>query len=242
LPAFFRNSVEEFLSSDPASIVGSLSASLVRRLFGDYRHQVVAWTKQLEILKTALETACHGNRSVLHWAVLVEYPLLRLQRRLDVVLIAGQRIVVIEFKINARTYEPADERQVEDYALDLRDFHEASHRLTIVPILCASEASAGHVSFDAAAIGVTAVRRCNRVTLGNLLLEVAKSYSGPQINAELWDTSPYRPVPTIIEAAELLYAGHQVTEIAQASTTLADLFTPLCAANPFSAVRASLRW
>jgi hypothetical protein len=26
------------------------------------------------------------------------------------------------------------------------------------------------------------------------------------------------------------------------STTLADLFTPLCAANPFSAVRASLRW
>jgi hypothetical protein len=26
------------------------------------------------------------------------------------------------------------------------------------------------------------------------------------------------------------------------STTLAELFTPLCAANPFSAVWASLRW
>ena len=33
-----------------------------------------------------------------------------------------------------------------------------------------------------------------------------------------WDAAPYRPVPSIIEAAELLYAGHEVREIAHASS------------------------
>jgi hypothetical protein len=54
-------------------------------------------------------------------------------------------------------------------------------------------------------------------------LELANADNGPQINAENWDASPYRPVPTIIEAAELLYAGHQVAEIAHASSNPENL-------------------
>jgi hypothetical protein len=42
-------------------------------------------------------------------------------------------------------------------------------------------------------------------------------------------------------AADEYLAQHREELIAQASTTLAELFTPLCAANPFSAVWASLR-
>jgi len=72
--------------------------------------------------------------------VLLEYPLLRLQRRLDAVLLCGQRVVVIEFKVGATGYTAADVRRIEDYALDLRDFHEVSHNLSIVPVLCALEA------------------------------------------------------------------------------------------------------
>ena len=34
------------------------------------------------------------------------------------------------------------------------------------------------------------------------------------IDAARWENSAYRPVPTIIEAAEALYAGHDVREIA----------------------------
>src|SRR5207249_7153094 len=34
------------------------------------------------------------------------------------------------------------------------------------------------------------------------------------IPPKAWDNSPYHPVPTIIEAAEALYAGHNVSEIA----------------------------
>jgi hypothetical protein len=129
---------------------------------------------------------------------------------------------VIEFKVGAATYQPADARQVEDYALDLRDFHEASHSLNIIPVLCATEAPDAPFSFDTAP-GVGSVCRCNRVTLSSVLLKLATAANGPQLNSELWDASPYRPVPTIIEAAELLFAGHQVTDIAQASSNPGNL-------------------
>jgi hypothetical protein len=163
--------------------------------------------------------------------MLLEYPLLRLQRRLDVVLLCGQRVVVIEFKIGAATFQPVDARQVEDYALDLRDFHEASHHLNIVPVLCATEAPAAPFSLEIVP-GVASLCRCNRATLTSFLIKLAGSDNGTQIDLEYWDSSPYRPVPSIIEAAELLYAGHQVRDIAHASSNpqnLTDTTDPLIA-------------
>jgi hypothetical protein len=136
--------------------------------------------------------------------------------------VCGQRVVVIELKVGAATYQPADARQVEDYALDLRDFHEASHKLNIIPVLCATEAPAEPFSLDNAA-GVSSVCRCNRITLSSLLLTLANTDNGPQIDTRYWDESPYRPVPTIIEAAELLYAGHQVADIAHTSSNPQNL-------------------
>jgi hypothetical protein len=49
-------------------------------------------------------------------------------------------ILVVEFKVGATSYQPRDIQQVEDYALDLRDFHEGSHHLPIVPVLCSTDA------------------------------------------------------------------------------------------------------
>jgi hypothetical protein len=222
LPAFFESTVEGFLSTEVAAITANLTLSLARRFSGDHRQQLRSWTGQLHILRTALQTVSIANSAALRWGVLLEYPLLRLQRRLDAVLVCGGRIVVIEFKVNAETYQSADARQVEDYALDLRDFHEASHHLKIIPVLCASEAPSEPVVMDNAA-GVAQICRCNRTTLGDFLLKVAQTESGPQIDAKVWDASPYRPVPTIIEAAELLYAGHQVADIARASSNPQNL-------------------
>jgi Schlafen group 3, DNA/RNA helicase domain len=221
LPAFFSASVSSFLHWEPASIVGSLSAALIKRFSGDHAKQLDSWTAQLGILRSSLQ-ACAEEESVGRWAVLLEYPLLRLQRRLDVVLLCGSRVVVIEFKAEAPTYQPADGRQVEDYALDLRDFHEASHKLNIIPVLCATEAPTARFSLNAAP-GVAPLCRCNKATLSDLLLQLASTSNGPQMEAECWNASPYRPVPSIIEAAELLYAGHQVAEIAHASSNPKNL-------------------
>src|SRR5262249_11395531 len=88
--------------------------------------------------------------------------------------------------------------------------------------LCASEAPPEPLSADGAA-GVGPDCRCNRTTLGSLLLEVANGENGQQIDAEVWDRAAYLPVPTIIEVAELLYAGHQVADVSHASTNPQNL-------------------
>jgi hypothetical protein len=61
------------------------------------------------------------------------------------------------------------------------------------------------------------VRLANAFDIASILLAAfeAEHRSGsPPINPAAWDNSPYRPVPTIIEAAEALFAGHNVCEIA----------------------------
>ena len=46
------------------------------------------------------ERGVANRRAAAQWGVVIEYPLLRLQKRLDVVVIAGSTIAVIEFKVD----------------------------------------------------------------------------------------------------------------------------------------------
>ena len=51
-------------------------------------------------------------------------------------LISKNRLYIIELKVGATEAGSSDLRQAEEYALDLRDFHKASHDLPMSPILC----------------------------------------------------------------------------------------------------------
>jgi hypothetical protein len=82
------------------------------------------------------------------------------------------------------TYQAADAPQVEDCALDLRDFHEASHKLNIIPVLYATEAPAAPLFLDKAP-GVSPLCRCNRATLSSFFLKLARIDNGSQLNAEI---------------------------------------------------------
>jgi hypothetical protein len=50
-----------------------------------------------------------------------------LRRRVDFLLVAPQALAAIEVKIVEDQFRSSDRWQVEEYALDLRDFHEFSH-------------------------------------------------------------------------------------------------------------------
>lgn len=96
----------------------------------------------------------------------------------------------------------------------MRDFHEVSQQQLIVPILCAELAPACPlrlVSFD----GVSEILFTNGRSLGAALQLVAKSVdaSARVTDAATFDYSPYRPTPSIVEAAQALYAGHQIADI-----------------------------
>ncbi len=216
MAAFYKGLAGEFLQTPNEHVLGTLSTALIRHFPGNHASQLLAWRSQIDALKASLQCAMGWGANISDWGLLFEYPLLRIQKRLDVVLLAGQLVVVIEFKVGAKAYSTADIQQAEDYALDLRDFHEACHSKTILPVLCATNAPkrAWHFSVSA---GVQSICLCNSDTLPELLRKIAALPSNEQIDLNDWENSPYKPVPSIIEAAELLYAGHTVREIAHAS-------------------------
>ena len=220
MPAFYKASVGTFLDTPSDQISGALSERIIQAFAGDKSRQLSAWKRQIDILKSTLGETAAETDLCSTWGILFEYPMLRLQRRLDIVLLAGNLIVVIEFKIGSGTFLKSDVQQVEDYALDLRDFHEASHHNAILPLLCATDAKTTAIA-PIPLTGVGANWFCNEAGLRAAFCEIAKRQAlivDQQIDFEAWDAAPYRPVPSIIEAAELLYAGHQVREIAHASS------------------------
>ena len=52
--------------------------------------------------------------------------------RADVILIVEGIIFILEFKTGESDFLTHDRRQVEDYALDLKNFHKGSHNKIII--------------------------------------------------------------------------------------------------------------
>jgi hypothetical protein len=109
-----------------------------------------------------------------------------------------------------------DRNQVWDYALDLKNFHQASHAASIVPILVATEAEdVDSRLLDPAEDGVYPPVMCNIRELAGTIHRGIDRTSGAPIDASIWAHAPYHPTPTIIEAAQALYAHHSVDAIAR---------------------------
>jgi hypothetical protein len=64
----------------------------------------------------------------------------RIGKRADNILLLGDQVLVLEFKVGADVYDSAAERQVTGYALDLKNFHLGSQGLDVTPILVATRA------------------------------------------------------------------------------------------------------
>jgi hypothetical protein len=62
-------------------------------------------------------------------------------------------------------------------------------------------------------------------TLPGLLHDIALRTPAAEhvLDPVAWETAPYRPVPTIVEAATMLYTRHGVAEIAEARADVGNL-------------------
>jgi hypothetical protein len=132
------------------------------------------------------------------------------------VLISGPAIFPIEFKCGEANFTLAAMNQAWDYGLDLKNFHSASHDAPIFPILFATEAQQSDARWAAPhPDGVRRPYRCGpeglRAAIDSALAETA----GPAIDGSIWGAAPYRPTPTIVEAARALYSRHSVDAISR---------------------------
>jgi DUF2075 family protein len=220
MASYYRATLSKFLADDPKRILGELTAASSAGGFLDLKHrQTKAWQRELVVLEAVARSLISASESTASWNLFLEYPIPRRQKRIDAVMLAGSLIFCLEFKTEDKDVTKQTQRQVEDYALDLRDFHEASRGRRIVPVAVAfaGESSTSELRVEST---VDLVRPVVATTAGDLaeqLLIAFRTESDPSdspIDASAWDESPYRPVPTIVEAAEALYAGHNVREIA----------------------------
>ena len=128
--AYYSRPINKFLDDNESYILGELSKF---NQFSLEEQQRNAWLKQVRILKEQLKNFENGH-------IIFEYTIPRMGKRVDVVLIRESVVFVIEFKVNETEYLNYAIDQAVDYAIDLKNFQEGSHFITLVPILIATEA------------------------------------------------------------------------------------------------------
>ncbi|RKG76691.1 DUF2075 domain-containing protein [Corallococcus exercitus] len=209
--SFYAAFVSEFLEADDDQIIGKLSRHHVALHEAAEGEQIRAWERELKILRTAFQVV--GEKCAT-WSILLEVSLHRLGKRLDAVVLSPGVVSVVEFKVGASRYDSAAWLQTESYAHALRDFHQASQTRVIVPILCAEKGPDRPIrvrTFE----GIADLIETNARTLA-VGLDAAAQLGHGSNEVQNWrefDESPYRPTPTIIDAARAIYAGHQIAEI-----------------------------
>ncbi|HZW13773.1 MAG TPA: DUF2075 domain-containing protein [Noviherbaspirillum sp.] len=204
--AFYVATVSDFLQEPTDSIVGKISQQHSQDIV---QLQMGAWLREIELLKHCLPPFAGGQ-------ILFELQIPRMGRRADAVLIYQDVIYVLEFKVGAKAYLSHDLRQTHGYAIDLHHFHEGSHNKTIVPLLVATDAPANQFTLSPA---VNHVYPPLRVCANNLQEALTYCVHNVEESAPLdfqsWFKSAYKPTPTIVEAAQALYANHDVSDIAR---------------------------
>jgi hypothetical protein len=215
--AWWSGDLTTLLATPPEAIVQRLAVRLVETHHLNHAAQLTAWREQVALLQVATRDLSG------EWRVLLEYPLLRLGKRIDVVLLTDRAVLVLEFKATDQTRLARE--QVEDYALDLFDFHAESRNHPVVPILVATQGRASAQQWPLPLVGVLPVLDATASTLAALLNSVGTHIPEPvrKLDAQAWEAAPYRPVPTIVEAATMLYRRHGVADIAAARADVGNL-------------------
>ena len=203
--AWYDASINDFLQTNPETIIGRL---VINSGFSRLTTQEDAWLAQIRLLQDYLVG--------LTGSIFLEFNIPRMGRRIDVVLLIGPVVFVVEFKVGENAFERAAFDQVWDYALDLKNFHEASHTVSIVPILIATGASKSppfrlYPDEDGVYRPIAVHLDVFRETIDKTLQAIA----GKVLDEQQWSQSSYHPTPTIVEAARALYAQHSVEAIAR---------------------------
>lgn len=212
--AYYTADREKFFSDSDDQILGELARA---NTFALDLEQKGAWLQEIRILRNALS-------AIDAFTLYFEFTIPRMGKRADAVVVIGDCVFIIEFKVGSEGFDSHAIEQVEDYALDLKNFHAGSHHLSIVPILVATRAKTSPKSQPERALDqVSKPLLSSIIDLGDILRHEAAQHRHLPLDVVSWASSGYRPTPTIIEAARALYARHDVRDIARSDADAINL-------------------
>ncbi|MBV9282523.1 MAG: DUF2075 domain-containing protein, partial [Chloroflexi bacterium] len=164
----------------------------------------------MRVLQTALPQLLAHRSDAASWTIVFEYELPRERgHRPDVVILTGTAILVLEFK-QLREAHRAHIDQVAAYARDLHAYHAGSHAHPVIPLLVpTSSPSPPGKSGPVYVVGPGSLARALAV-LG------AEGVSRPPLDPQQWLDSGYAPLPTLVEAAQTIFAHEPLPTIRRA--------------------------
>jgi len=213
---YYEDSFSKFLSQSENEILGRI---VKNNSFDSNSLQTEAWLDEITIMKNVVKNFTDGR-------IAFEYSIPRLGKRADVVLVFHGIIFVLEFKVGEKTYLISDSEQVWDYALDLKNFHEASHDKIIVPILIATEAKERSYKYVPCQYDDNVYEPIcsNKDSLSSIIKKILEENKNDcHDNLFDWANSRYSPTPTIIQAANALFNNHNVADITRTEASAKDL-------------------
>ena len=229
---FYDAPILVFLNQKDEDILGVLSRYNEFDLALEQRD---AWMEEIAVMKRVLQDA---EMPAGH--IIFEYTIPRLGKRIDVAVLMRGIVFCLEFKAGETDFNANDKEQVWDYALDLKNFHEESANLTIVPVLVATGAKdvPNSLRFSYYDDNVYEPVFANSRTLLPIIKDIlARENSVSEINPRDWIYSRYMPTPTIIQAASALYMNHSVEDITKHEADKAGIDT--CTKYILDVIRAS---
>ena len=213
LRAYYSASISEFLQQSNSEILGTIHANNISA--ETTIQQSNTWEQEVNILKDQLHGFTDGR-------VIFEYTIPRMGKRVDVVVLYRNVVFLLEFKCGDTEYRQSTYDQVYDYALDLRNFQKESHDKLIVPIMVSTKAPRYHNAIIDRERIIEPIR-CNGDNLGVAIGYIASKYKEAKFDYLAWENSEYLPTPTIVEAAQALYRGHNVHEITRSDAGAENL-------------------
>ena len=214
LRAYYSASISQFSQQSKSEILGVIHSNDISA--ETTIQQSNTWEQEVSILKEQLQCLCDGR-------VIFEYTIPRMGKRVDVVVLYKNIVFLLEFKCGDNEYRSSAYDQVYDYALDLRNFQKESHDKLLVAIVVSTHAKAVPCIIQNKNRIIEPIS-CNASNIAAAINSIAASHDcEPSFDYIAWENSEYLPTPTIVEAAQALYRGHNVHDITRSDAGAENL-------------------
>lgn len=213
LRSYYSATIAEFLQQSSSEILGIIHSNDTSA--ETTIQQSNTWESEITILKDQFHAFSDGR-------IIFEYTIPRMGKRVDTVVLYRNMVFLLEFKVGDKEYRESTYDQVYDYALDLRNFQKESHNKLLVPIMISTKAPRYQNKLKVRDHIVEPLR-CNADNIGAAIQYIGSRFEEPAFDYVQWENSEYLPTPTIVEAAQALYRGHNVHEITRSDAGAENL-------------------
>lgn len=215
--AFFRKA-REFIHSSDTLLSENLKDNLLDSGFDLNTETATSWDESIVWLKEGLSKVATRHPEAFEWSIVMEYVIPVLRKRIDIIILTQTRVVVIEFKGGNSASAKQALTQAKEYVGNLQDFHEETRGRRPIAI------ALGNFAPELKAPDLETGAIANRQTFPAVLDAVLQSRDDESpIDHKAWIASRYAPVPSIIDAASLIFDGHTIEDLKESKAGDANI-------------------